>query len=208
MARKFKSKFKFYRLNQNIRAPQLRVIGQGGKQLGVLSREQALAEAKKAGLDLVEVAPAAQPPVAKLVDYKKFRYQQAKKIKKEKKKSRGGDLKTIRVTPFIAEGDLKVRIKRAKEFIEEGNKVKLEIRFYGRQLTKKEFGYKILKEFISQLEEIAKPEDEPRWIGKRLIMTLSASQKPKTEEKEKKNGQEKKPKEDQAKNKKVSQPKV
>ena len=166
MARKKKRKFKFYRINQRITAPKLRVIGKDGKQIDILSLNQALDEAKKLGVDLVEVAPAAKPPVAKLVDFKKFRYQEAKKQKQEKKKSKGGDLKVIRVSPFIAQGDLAQRIKRAKEFLSGGNKVKIEVRFFGRQLTKKEFGYKILGEFINQLGEEAKTEHDPKWMGK------------------------------------------
>lgn len=190
MAAKKKTKFKFYRINQNIKSPKLRVIDQEGKQLDVLSLGKALAEAKKLGLDLVEVAPAANPPVAKLVDFKKFRYQEAKKIKKEKKKS-GGELKTIRVSPFIAQADLNLRIKRAREFLREGNKVKIEVKFYGRLLTKKDFGYRILKEFVNQLGEEAKTEQEPKWLGKRLMMTLIAGSGGKDEEKKNKNENQK-----------------
>lgn len=198
MARKKKRKFKFYRINQNIRAPKLRVIGQDGKQVGILTLNKALEEAKKKAVDLVEVAPAAQPPVAKLVDFKKFRYQEAKKQKQEKKKKRGGALKVIRVSPFIAQADLAQRIKRAREFLDEGDKVKIEVRFFGRQLTKKEFGYKILREFINQLGEKAKTEHDPKWMGKRLILTLISGTGEKDETKEK----------DKTENKKISQPKV
>ncbi len=199
MARK--RKFKFYRINEKIRSPKLRVIGQDGKQIGVLSRSQALEKAKKSGLDLVEVAPAAKPPVVKIVDFKKFRYQEAKKIKKNKKKAKGGELKTIRVSPFIAEGDLDIRVKKAKEFVKEGDKVRVEVRFFGRQLTKKEFGYKILKEFINRLSEEAKPEHDPKWMGKRLTLTFVASQGEKNEKEEKQ-------KKDKTKDKNVSQQKV
>lgn len=198
MARKKKKKFKFYRINLKIRAPKLRVIGQDGKQIAILTLEKALEEAKKLGVDLVEVAPAANPAVAKLIDFKKFRYQEAKKQKEEKKKSRGGDLKVIRVSPFIAEADLAQRIKRTREFLDEGNKVKIEVRFFGRQLTKKEFGYKILREFINQLGEEAKTEHDPKWMGKRLILTLVARTGEKDETKEK----------NKTENKKVSQPKI
>ena len=172
MARKKTSKFKFYRINLKINSPKLRVIGPDGKQLGILSLTKALEDAKKLGVDLVEVAPAAKPPVAKLIDFKKFRYQEAKKRKEERKKTKGGELKAIRLSPFIAKADLDLRIKRAKGFLADGDKVKIEIRFFGRQLTKKEFGYKILKEFIDRLIEEGKPEQEPKWMGKRLIMTF------------------------------------
>ena len=198
MARKKKSKFKFYRINLRIKSPKLRVIGPDRKQLGLLSLTKALEEARKLGVDLVEVAPAAKPPVAKLIDYKKFRYQEAKKRKEERKKTKGGELKVIRLSPFIAKADLDLRIKRTKEFLAEGDKVKIEIRFFGRQLTKKEFGYKILKVFIDRLIEEAKPEQEPKWMGKRLIMTLVPSKGEKNESK----------KENKTENKEVSQPKI
>jgi len=197
VAAKKKSKFKFYRINQKIRSPQLRVIGQDGKQVGILTLNKALEEAEKREVDLVEIAPAAKPPVAKLIDYKKFRYQEAKKIKEEKKKSKSGELKIIRLSPFIAEADLEQRVKRTKEFLADGNKVRIEIKFYGRLLTKKEFGYKILKGFLDRLGEKARTEHEPRWIGKRLILTLVAGQGEKNEKKENKN-----------ENKKVSQPEI
>jgi len=186
VAAKTKSKFKFYRINQNIRSPKLRVIGQEGKQLGILTLSKALEEAEKLGVDLVEVAPTVNPPVAKLVDFKKFRYQEAKKIKKEKRKS-GGELKTIRVSPFIAKADLDLKVKKAGKFLKAGNKVRIEVKFYGRLLTKKDFGYKILKEFVNQLGEEAKTEQEPKWLGKRLMMTLVAGQGEKNEKKENKN---------------------
>lgn len=199
MARKKKKrKFKFYRINQRIRAPKLRVIGQDGKQVGILTLSQALGEANKLGVDLVEVAPTTKPPVAKLIDFKKFRYLEAKKQKEEKKKSRGGDLKVIRASPFIAQADLELRVKRAREFLSEGDKVKIEVRFFGRQLTKKEFGYRILKEFIKQLGEEAKLEHDPKWMGKRLVLTLVAGQGEKDENK----------KENKTENKKISKSKV
>lgn len=198
MARKKKSKFKFYRINQKIVSPKLRVIDQNGKQVGILSLNQALQEAGKLGVDLVEVAPAAKPPVAKLIDFKKFRYQEAKKRKEERKKTKGGELKIIRLSPFIAKADLDLRIKRTKEFLAEGDKVKIEIRFFGRQLTKKEFGYKILKEFIDRLIEEAKPEQEPKWMGKRLIMTLVPGKGEKDESK----------KENKTENKKIGREKI
>jgi translation initiation factor IF-3 len=198
VARKKTSKFKFYRINQKIRSPKLRVIGPDGKQVGVLALAKALEEAQKRGVDLVEVAPQAKPPVAKLIDFKKFRYLEAKKRKEERKKSKGGELKIIRLSPFIAQGDLNLRIKRAKGFLSEGDKVKIEVRFFGRQLTKKEFGYKILKEFIDRLSQEAKPEQEPKWMGKRLMMTLVPGKGEKDESK----------KEDKTENKKISQSKV
>jgi len=181
-----RAKAKFYRINQQINAPKLRVIGPDGKQIGILSLSQAFEEANKKGIDLIEIAPKAEPPVAKIIDYKKFRYLEAKKQKKEKR-SKGGELKVIRVSPFIAKADLETRIRKAREFLSEGNKVKIVVLFFGRQLTKREFGYKILKEFKEQLGTEAREEQEPKWLGKMLLMTLIPGQGGKDETKENKN---------------------
>jgi len=181
-----RAKAKFYRINQQIKASKLRVIGPDGKQIGILSLSQAFEEANKKGLDLIEIAPRAEPPVAKIIDYKKFRYLEAKKEKKEKK-SKGGELKVIRVSPFIAKADLETRIRKARQFLGENNKVKIEVLFFGRQLTKRDFGYKILKEFKEQLGAEAREEQEPKWLGKMLIMTLIPGEGAKDETKEIKN---------------------
>lgn len=164
---------KFYRTNQFIRAPQLRVIGEDGKQIGVLPLNEALEKARELDLDLVEVAPQAQPPVAKIINFKKFIYQEEKREREAKKKIKGGETKEIRVAPFTAEADLKVRIRKAEEFLKEGNKVKVAVRFLGRQLGKREFGYGILKKITEALKESAQAEGEPKWQGRSLILTLA-----------------------------------
>lgn len=171
--RKKKPKIKFYRLNQYIQAPQLRVVDETGKQIGVMKKEEALKEAQKQKVDLVEVAPNAQPPVAKLIDFKKFKYLEAKKKRQEKKEARGGEIKEIRLTPFIAKRDFDFRVKKAQKFLKEGNKVKLTVRFVGRQISRKEFGQELLKRFIKEVQSLSKVEHEPRWAGKNLFVTLA-----------------------------------
>lgn len=137
--------------------------------MGIFPIGQARKIAQEKGLDLVEIAPNAKPVVVKLIDYNKFKYQESKKRREERKKEKGG-VKEIRVTPFIAEADLSVRIKRAKEFLKKGKKIKLVVRFVGRQIVKKEFGYQTIQRFQEAIKEEGEQEGEPRLTGKRLIV--------------------------------------
>lgn len=162
----------FYRINHFIKAGLLRVIDDQGKQIGILTLSDALKKAREEEKDLVEIAPKANPPVAKIIDFQKFKYLEEKKKRKEKK-SRGGETKGVRLTPFIAEGDIAVRAKRTREFLKEGNKVRVEVRFKGRQMIRKDIGYEVLSKFAADMAEGAKVEQEPRWFGKSLMMTLS-----------------------------------
>lgn len=134
---------------------------------------EALFKARQKGLDVVEVAANAKPPVVKIIDFKKFKYQENKKQREGKKKGIKQDTKEIRFTPFIAQNDFKVRIKRAKEFLQAGNRVKLTVKFVGRQISRKQFGYNLLKKAISQLEEVAKTQDNPKWQGRLLSINLA-----------------------------------
>ncbi len=163
---------KFYRINEQIKAQRLRVINNEGKQIGVLSINEALEEARKQNLDLVEIAPTATPPVAKIIDFKKFLYLEEKKEKKSKKGT-GGELKEIRMSPFIADKDLEFRIQKAEKFLKEGNKLKITVRFLGRHLNKRDFGYSLLEKVKEKLAEIAKPEGESKWLGRDLILFFS-----------------------------------
>ncbi len=167
---------KYYRINQFIKAPKLRVIGADGKQIGILEFGEALKKATELEIDLVEIAPNANPPVAKLIDFKKFLYLEGKRERKIGK-AKGGEVKEIRFTPFIAKADFEFRIKRAKEFLGESNKVKIVVRFMGRQLTKKEFGYEILKKVVAALSFCSIPEGEPKWMGRDLTLTLTPIKK-------------------------------
>lgn len=180
---------KYYRINQYIQAKEVRVIGEDGKQIGVMPIFNAVQEARKLGIDLVEVAANAKPPVCKLIQFKKFLYQEAKKEREARKARKTGGLKEIRLSPFIAKNDFDFRIRRAKELIEEGNKVKISVRFQGRQLGHKEFGQEVLSRAIAEMESVAKKDAEPKWMGKDffIIMTPSAIKPTKKEDKNEQN---------------------
>jgi len=163
---------KFYRINHYIQAKEVRVVDEKGKQIGVLSTEKALKQAQSKGLDLVEVAPNAKPPVCKIVDFKKFKFLEARKKQKDKKKIKKVELKQIQLSPFIAENDLDFRLKKAEKFLKEDNKVKIAIVFKGRQITKKEFGYKLMERVLEKLKPYSIIDFEPKFAGRRLEMTL------------------------------------
>lgn len=172
---KFKRKLakKFYRINQYIQAREVRVVDEKGKQIGVMPINKALKQAQEKGLDLVEVAPKAQPPVCKIVDFKKFKFLESKKRQAERKKAKKVELKEVRLTPFIAENDFNFRIGRAEEFLKDGDRVKIVVRFRGREMTKKEFGYELLKKAIERLKSFSKIEVEPKFVGRQLEMVFS-----------------------------------
>lgn len=165
---------KRYRINQRIFAQSLRVLDSESKQIGVLSRDEALKQAAEQGLDLVEIAPMAKPPVAKIIDYNKFLYQLEKKRKEEKKKAKVSETKEVRLGPFMSENDLQVMIKRVREFLEDGDKVRLVVKFRGRQITHPEFGKGIVDKVINSLASISKVDREPHFEGKQFVCVLSA----------------------------------
>lgn len=167
---------KFYRINQNIQAKEVRVIGENGKQIGVMPIFNAVQEARRVGVDLVEIAPKANPPVCKLINFKKFKYQESKKERQEKKGKRGGKLKEIWLSPFIAKNDLDFSLKKVKEFLEQGNKVRLVVKFTGKQLAHKEFGQQVMEKAISSLGQAAKPDSEPKWLGKEFFIILTSKE--------------------------------
>lgn len=172
MASKGSKSKSFWRINENIRAGTLRVIGSDGKQVGVISREEALRQAEEAGLDLVEIASKANPPVAKVTNFTKFRYQQDKKERVAAlKEKRGTEQKEIWLTPFIADNDYQVRLDRIKEFLEEGYKVRVVVKFTGRQMSHKEFGYQMANRVLADTG--AKQEGGLRFLGRQLMMMLS-----------------------------------
>ena len=176
---------KFYRVNERIFSSTLRVLESDGKQLGILSRFSALEKARKLGLDLVEIAPNAKPPVAKIIDFKKFLYQEEKKKKEEKKKSKRSETKELRLGPFMNEHDLMVVLRKAQEFLGDGNKVKFVVKFAGRQITHPEFGERILERSIEFLSGISKIEREKHFEGRQLITILSPERKKDAKEKNK-----------------------
>jgi translation initiation factor IF-3 len=171
---------KFYKINQYIFAPEVRLIDENAKQIGVLSLSEARNMATQTGLDLVEIAPLAKPPVVKLIEFTKFKYQESKKLKAEKRGIKGGDMKEIQMTPFISDNDYDTGIKKAIKFLTTGNKVKLSIKFQGRQIQRKEFGYNLVNKFVADLKEFGSPESEAKLIGKRLLFTLTPTNKKKS----------------------------
>ena len=165
---------KFYRTNWNIQSPKLRVIDNEGNQLGILDKQEALNKAKELGLDLVEVASQADPPVARIVNFQKFRYEEIKKEKASKKDSAGG-LKELWLSPRIEEHDIKVRLNRTEEFLKMGHKVKLVVKFKGREMAHRELGQKVLDEALTLLGDKASVEREPKFEGRNLSIILSKS---------------------------------
>lgn len=168
---------KFYRINDRIFASTLRVLDAEGKQIGVLGKFEALTKAREAGLDLVEVAPKAVPPVARIIDFNKFLYQEEKKKREEKRKSKGSETKEVRLGPFMDDHDLDVMMRRAREFLTENNKVKLVVRFTGRQMAHPEFGHQVMEKAIGILSDVSKVEKERRFEGRNLISMLSPEKK-------------------------------
>lgn len=176
MIRRFKTKQdpkKFYRANERIFAHTLRVLGSDGKQIGILSKFEALKKARELDLDLVEIAPNAKPPVAKLIDFNKFLYQEEKKKKEEKKKARSSETKELRLGPFMDDHDLEVIIRKSKEFLKQNNKVKLVVKFKGRQIQHPEFGESIINKVTESLSSISKVDKEKHFEGKQLVEILS-----------------------------------
>ena len=170
---------KFYKINRQITAPTIRLLDEDGKQINVLSLAEAFQLSAESGLDLVEVAGSAKPPVVKLIEFSKFKYQEAKKAKAEKKGLKGGETKEIQMTPFIGQGDYETRVKKSREFLTTGNKVKLSIKFQGRQIQKPEFGHQLVERFKNDLAEISAPEGVAKLIGKRLLITFTPVKKAK-----------------------------
>lgn len=166
-------KKRYYRINQYIRAPRVRVISKEGKQLGIMSTPQALSEAQKTDLDLVEVAPEANPPVCKILNFRDFLYE--KRTRKQKKgRRKEGDLKEIRLRPFVSENDLNVRLKRIKDFLEEKNNVRILVVFRGREMGHKEFGTKLIQRILNHFGEKIQIISPPKFKGKSLIATIGS----------------------------------
>ncbi len=157
----------FFRLNYQITSPTLRLLDEEGKQVGIVSKIEALQKAKELNVDVVEIAPKANPPVAKLIDYKKFKYQEAKKERESKKTQKNVGVKEVRLRPFIGQHDFDTRVKQAIEFLADGNQLKISVFFRGREITRKEFGFTVMKQFLEKLENV-KVVREPHMEGKTL----------------------------------------
>lgn len=155
----------------------MRVLDQSGKQVGLLNIEEALKLAREQNLDLVEVAPTAKPPVAKIVDFKKFKYEEAKKERIARRNTHEIDTKEIWLGPLISPHDLENRLRRAKEFFEDGDRVKLTVKFSGREMAHKEFGYEVLEKAKHYLLESGTADGEPRMFGRNLSLAFRPNRK-------------------------------
>ncbi|MGQ0508402.1 MAG: translation initiation factor IF-3 [Myxococcaceae bacterium] len=165
------------RTNRRIRAREVRVVGPAGEQLGVLTIEAALAQAGEAGLDLVEVNPMAKPPVCKIMDYGKFKYEEKKKASEAKKKQVVVHLKEVKLRPKTEEHDYDFKIRNVKRFLEEGNKARITIMFRGREITHKELGQQLLDDVVKDTKEIGVVEQTPRMEGRQMFMILAPNAK-------------------------------
>lgn len=153
--------------------PEVRVIDSEGEQLGIMTIADAIAAAEEAGLDLVEVSPTAKPPVCKILDYGKFKYEQQKKKNEAKKKQKTIELKEIKFRPNIDQHDYDVKMKSMHKFIDEGDKVKVTLRFRGRELAHQELGLEVLNRVKEDMAEKAKVEQNPNMEGRQMVMVLA-----------------------------------
>ena len=160
-------------INEQIRDKEVRLIGEDGEQLGIVSSRDALKMAEEAGLDLVKIAPTAKPPVCKIVDYGKYKYEQVRKEKEAKKKQKTIDVKEVRLSPNIDKNDLNTKINQARKFLSKGDKVKVTLRFRGRELAHVNSSKVILEEFAEQLSDVAVVDKQPKFEGRSMIMFLT-----------------------------------
>ena len=164
-------------VNENIRFKEVLVIGPQGEQLGVLTRREALEKAYDNDLDLLCVAPNAQPPVCKMVDYGKYRFEAKKKAKEAKKNQHNTEIKPLRLSPVIDTHDFDTKLKQATKWIESGNKVKVDMRFRGRMMTRQEVGMKVMNQFIDGLSELAIVDKQPKLEGNIMSCVLTPKKK-------------------------------
>ena len=160
-------------VNGQIRAKEVQLIGDDGEKLGVISFKEAMAKAEEKKLDLVLVAPQAKPPVCKIMNYGKYKFEQAKKEKEAKKKQKVAELKEIRITPNIEEHDFGFKAKNARKFIEYGNKLKITVKFRGREVNNSKLGEDALNRFIEELSDIANVDKRPKLEGRNMFIMLS-----------------------------------
>lgn len=160
-------------INEQIRDKEVRLIGEDGEQLGVVALKEAMRLAKEAELDLVKIAPTAKPPVCKIIDYGKFKYEQTRKDKEAKKKQKVTEVKEIRLSPNIDVNDMNTKVNMARKFLSKGDKVKIALRFRGREMAHMGRSRQILDEFYSKLEDIAVVEKPAKLEGRSMIMFLT-----------------------------------
>ena len=160
-------------INEQIRDKEIRLIGESGEQLGIMSSREALKLAEEAGLDLVKIAPTAKPPVCKIMDYGKFRFDQLKKEKEARKNQRVVEIKEIRMSPGIDTNDLNVKMRNAMKFLKEGNRVKVTVRFRGREMAHTDIGEQLLIRFGEGCAEVANVDKKPKLDGRFMTLFLS-----------------------------------
>ncbi len=178
------------KVNREIRAPKVRVIDHLGEQVGVIALYEALAMAEEQGLDLVEIVPGSSPPVCKIMNFGKFRYDQSKREKENKKASHQIKIKEIKLKPNIDVHDLETKTKHAREFLTDGNKVKITCTFRGREMMHPEIGEKIVQAICQQLEDISIAESPPKMMGRMLLVVLAPGAKKKKEGVKQSSGEE------------------
>ena len=164
-------------INEQIRDREVRLIGENGEQLGIMSARDAYLRAQDAGLDLVKIAPMAKPPVCRIVDYGKFRYEQARREKEARKKQHTVEIKEVRMSPNIDTNDLNTKVGAARKFLTKGDKVKVTLRFRGREMAHMNSSRHILDEFAEALSDIAVVEKAPKVEGRNMTMVLSEKRK-------------------------------
>jgi translation initiation factor IF-3 len=161
------------RVNEDIRAVQVRLIDEEGEMQGVMTAREAIQRAYSVGLDLLEISPNADPPVVKILDFGKFKYEQQKKRNEAKKKQKVIEIKEIKVRPNIDENDYQVKLRAMKSFIEEGDKVKVTLRFRGREMAHQDIGIRVLERIRAEMDPVTKVEQMPKMENRQMVMVLS-----------------------------------
>jgi len=164
---------KYVRVNQRIIAKTLRVIGPEGEQLGVFPRDIALKKAEEFDLDLVEVAAAANPPVCRIIDFSKYKYEQEKREREVKKHQKQAQLKEIRISPRIGSHDYEIKLNHIKEFLGKRHKVRIRMWFRGREIAHKDIGSRLIDQLLKDIQSVGRIDREPHMLGKTLVLTLS-----------------------------------
>lgn len=159
-------------MNEQIKDKEVRVLGENGEQLGIMSSQEALAMAREADLDLIKIAPKATPPVVRIVDYGKYRYEQLRKEKEAKKKQHTTEVKEIRLSPNIDANDLNTKANQARKFVTKGDKVKVSLRFRGREMAHVQSGKEIIDDFCAKLEDCASVDKPAKMEGRSMVVIL------------------------------------
>nr|WP_305074528.1 translation initiation factor IF-3 [Propionivibrio sp.] len=168
---------KSHRVNEEINSPEIRLIGADGEALGIMSARQALYLAEEAGVDLVEIAPMAQPPVCRIMDYGKFKYQEQKRQHEQKLKQKQIQVKEVKLRPGTDENDYQIKLRNMTRFLQEEDKVKVTLRFRGREMAHQEIGMRQIERIKSDLQDIATVEQMPKMEGRQMVMILAPTKK-------------------------------